>query len=108
MSEPHEPPREWMTMHDCRTTGITWMAVRGDSPYVIMARAGHADLKMSQHYVNTAALIRRGYGTPLPPLPSSLLGSKRSDRSRTKATKVSRNAERSGGSAWESNPPAAP
>ncbi len=107
-SKPHEPPREWMTAHDCRTTGITWMAVRGDKPFMIMARAGHSDLKMSQHYVNNAALIRRGYGTPFPSLPSTLLGSKPSDQTRTTLTKVSQYVGQFGGSAWESNPPAAP
>jgi hypothetical protein len=35
-SKATEAPREWMTAHDCRTTCITWMAVRGYSPFVIM------------------------------------------------------------------------
>lgn len=69
-----DPPRSWMTMHDLRTTGITWMAVRGDSVLAVMARAGHSDIKMTQHYVAEAALLRRGYGTPFPPLPPSIVG----------------------------------
>lgn len=68
-----DPPREWMVMHGCRHTGVTWMAVRGDEPLMIMARAGHQDLKTTLGYVNRAALIRRGYGRPFPPLPAALV-----------------------------------
>lgn len=70
-----DPPREWMRMHDLRTTGVTWMAVRGDEPMVIMARAGHADLKTTLGYVSRAALVRRGYGSVFPELPACLLES---------------------------------
>lgn len=68
-----DPPREWMRMHDLRTTGVTWMAVRGDEPMVIMARAGHADLKTTLGYVSRSALVRRGYGAVFPALPKGLL-----------------------------------
>jgi len=68
-----KPPREWMVMHGCRHTGVTWMAVRGDEPLMIMARAGHADIKTTLSYVNRAALIRKAYGTPFPSLPKALL-----------------------------------
>lgn len=69
-----DPPREWMTMHDLRTTGITWMAVQGQRPpFEIMARAGHRQLQQTQGYIDRASLIRRGYGQPFPPLPASLL-----------------------------------
>lgn len=67
-----EPPRDWMRMHGLRHTGITWMAVRGDEPLVIMARAGHEDMQTTLGYVSRAALVRRGYGSPFPPLPASL------------------------------------
>lgn len=71
-----DPPREWMTMHDCRTTGITWMAVEGKrQPFEIMARAGHRTLEQTQAYIDRASLIRRNYGKPFPPLPESLLSS---------------------------------
>lgn len=66
--------RDWMTMHDCRTTGITWMAVRGDEPFVVMARAGHHDLKMTMHYIHFGAVVRRDYGEVFPALPEALLG----------------------------------
>lgn len=70
-----DPPREWMTMHDLRTTGITWMAVRGDHLLVIKTRAGHSDSKMTEHYIDQAAVLRKGrYGAPFPPLPVCLLG----------------------------------
>lgn len=68
-----DPPREWLTAHDLRTTGITWMAVRGDPPLVIMARAGHATVEQTRGYVDAASLVRRGYGAVFPPLPAALL-----------------------------------
>lgn len=68
-----DPPREWMRMHDLRTTGVTWMAVRGDEPMMIMARAGHADLKTTLGYVSRSALVRRGYGAVFPEIPAELL-----------------------------------
>lgn len=68
-----DPPREAMRMHDCRTTGITWMAVRRDEPMVMMARAGHRSLKQTQEYVDVASVLRRGYGEVFPPLPHALL-----------------------------------
>jgi len=66
------PPRDWLRMHDCRTTGVTWMAVRGDQPMVIMARAGHEDMKTTLGYVSRAALAGQSYGRPFPPLPKVL------------------------------------
>lgn len=70
-----DPPREWMTMHDLRTTGITWMAVRGDPLLVVKARAGHSDTKMTEHYIHTASVLNKArYGQPFPPLPRGLLG----------------------------------
>lgn len=73
-NESKDPPREWMTMHDCRTTGITWMAVEGKrQPFEIMARAGHRSLEQTQGYIDGASLIRRNYGKPFPPLPAGLL-----------------------------------
>lgn len=71
-----KPPRDWMTLHDLRTTGISWMAARGDDAFTIVARAGHSDIKMTHHYVKIAAVLRRTYGKGdvFPPLPASLLG----------------------------------
>jgi len=70
----NDPPREWMTLHDLRTTGITWMAVQGQRPpFEIMARAGHRQLAQTQGYIDRASLIRRGYGQTFPTLPTSLL-----------------------------------
>lgn len=72
-----DPPREWMRMHDLRTTGITWMAVRGGDPLTIMARAGHHDMETTLGYVSQAALVRRGYGQVFPELPAELVESSR-------------------------------
>lgn len=72
-----DPPREWMRMHDLRTSGITWMAVRGGEPLTIMARAGHHDIETTLGYISQAALVRRGYGEPFPELPAALIESSR-------------------------------
>lgn len=70
-----KPPREWMTLHDLRTTGITWMAVRRDDLPSMQARAGHSTLEMTQHYINMAAVLRRSdYGEPFPELPHAVIG----------------------------------
>lgn len=37
----NDATRKWMTFHDLRATGLTWMAVRGDDPLRIKHRAGH-------------------------------------------------------------------
>jgi hypothetical protein len=69
------PPREWMTLHDLRTTGITWMAVRGDPLLIVKTRAGHSDTKMTEHYISLAAVMRKqDYGEPFPLLPRALVG----------------------------------
>lgn len=75
-----KPPREWMTLHDLRTTGITWMAVRGDAILIVKARAGHSDSKMTEHYINLAAVMRKqDYGEPFPRLPRAVIGGSGSD-----------------------------
>jgi integrase len=75
-SEKGEPAREWMEAHDLRTTGITWMAARGDSVLTIVARAGHSDLETTEHYVRKAALLRRTFKRQevFPALPKALFG----------------------------------
>ena len=73
-----DPPRLWMTMHDLRTTGITWMAVRGDEPLRIMARAGHGEMASTLGYVSRAALVGQAYGAPFPELPADLQSATRS------------------------------
>ena len=70
-----DPPREWMTLHDLRTTGITWMAVRGDDLLVMKTRAGHSDVKMTEHYIHVASVLNKArYGQPFPALPACLTG----------------------------------
>jgi integrase len=62
-----------LRFHDLRATGITYMAMRGDTDNMIRERAGHSDFKTTQIY------IRRGHqalgasiGDPFAPLPESL------------------------------------
>lgn len=64
-----------MRFHDLRATGITYLALRGDSDNTVRDRAGHDDFKTTQEY------IRRGQhaagadiGDPFAALPTQLLG----------------------------------
>jgi integrase len=59
--------------HDLRSTGITWMAVRGDDPLRIQQRAGHTSFKTTQLYINEAEILREGFGSPFAVLPDGLL-----------------------------------
>jgi hypothetical protein len=62
-----------------RDTGITWRAMRGDSPIKIMRAAGHRDIKTTMRYVVEA----EGLGASadaFPPLPPSLFKPPRSAR----------------------------
>jgi integrase len=65
--------RTKMTGHCLRDTGLTHMAVRGDSPIVIQWRGGHTDYKQTQDYVNRGRVEARRIGDPLPPVPTDLL-----------------------------------
>lgn len=49
---------KWITFHDLRATGITWMAVRGDDPLKIKQRAGHASLSTTEGYIRLAEELR--------------------------------------------------
>jgi integrase len=67
--------RKPITFHDLRATGITWMAVRGDDPLTIMARAGHVEFKTTLGYIREAENLSAGFGDVFPALPESLLSS---------------------------------
>ncbi len=66
--------RTKMTFHCLRDTGLTHMAVRGDSPIAIQWRAGHTDFKMTQGYIDRGRVEARRIGAPLPPLPTEIFG----------------------------------
>lgn len=74
-AELHEstPTRKAMTWHDLRSTGITWMAVRGDEPLKIQQRAGHTDFQTTQGYIREAEAVRHGFDVVCPELPVSQL-----------------------------------
>ncbi len=61
--------------HDTRSTGITWMALRGDHVTTIMERVGHRDYATTQAYIRQADALRGRVGEPFPPLPECLLDS---------------------------------
>ena len=67
-----------ITFHDLRSTGCTWMAIRGDDPLKIQQRAGHTDFKTTQGYIRVAELLRDGFGSVFPALPPELF-ERRSD-----------------------------
>jgi integrase len=69
-AELHEATRtrKAMTFHDCRSTGITWAAIRGDEPLRIMQRAGHKSMSTTMGYIRTAEALRAGFGEPFPDL----------------------------------------
>ncbi|MRG98549.1 tyrosine-type recombinase/integrase [Polyangium spumosum] len=62
-----------MTFHDLRATGITWMAMRGDTPHVIMQRAGHQNFNSTLVYIREGEALRGNVGEVFPPLPACLL-----------------------------------
>ncbi|MGZ6091230.1 MAG: tyrosine-type recombinase/integrase [Polyangiales bacterium] len=68
------PTRRWITFHDLRATGITWMAVRGDDPLKIRQRVGHEHLATTERYIRVAEEVRSGFGDTFPELPRGLAG----------------------------------
>lgn len=56
-----------ITFHDLRATGITWLAIRGDSMISIRDRAGHTDVDQTDAYVRRASLAG-AVGEPFPSL----------------------------------------
>jgi len=69
----NDATRKWMTFHDLRATGLTWMAVRGDDPLKIKHRAGHKTFATTERYIRTAEELREGFGSVFPELPRSLV-----------------------------------
>jgi integrase len=70
----HDPLQRAIVFHDLRDTGLTHMAVRGDSPILIQWAGGHTDFKTTQGYIARGQTERRRIGEPLPPLPPTLQG----------------------------------
>jgi hypothetical protein len=62
-----------MVFHCLRDSGLTHMAVRGDSPIVIQWRGGHTDSKTTQGYIDRGRVEARRIGEALPPLPPELI-----------------------------------
>jgi integrase len=67
-----DPLQRAITLHDLRDTGLTHMAVRGDSPIAIQWAGGHTDFKTTQGYLDRGRVERQRIGSPLPPLPDDL------------------------------------
>ena len=71
----HDAYRKNLTFHDLRGTAATWMALRGDGPFVIQQRLGHKDPNTTYLYIREAEAVGEGadIGEPFPPLPRRLL-----------------------------------
>lgn len=66
--------RRPLTFHDLRATGITWLAMRGESGPNIMERVGHLHLTTTERYIRRGRLLARASGERVfPPLPPGLL-----------------------------------
>lgn len=71
-SDDHRRP---LTVHDLRATGITWQAMRGDSPADISERVGHLHLATTERYMRRGRLLAVASGERVfPRLPDCLLG----------------------------------
>jgi hypothetical protein len=75
------PTRRKLRFHDTRSTGLTWLAVRGDNPHQIQQRAGHRATplsvgQMTQKYIRTAEELQAGFGEPFPVLPLAVVSPK--------------------------------
>jgi integrase len=69
--------RRPITFHDLRATGITWMAMRGDSPMAISERVGHLHLATTEQYMRRGRLMALARGEMVfPELPRCLFGEK--------------------------------
>ncbi|MGE5783493.1 MAG: tyrosine-type recombinase/integrase [Myxococcales bacterium] len=71
------PSIKRLRFHDLRSTGVTWMAVRGDEPLRIQQRAGHTDFNTTQGYIREAEVLREGFGRPFPEIPEALIRNSR-------------------------------
>jgi hypothetical protein len=67
--------RKRLRFHDLRSTGLTWLAIRGDDVLKLQQRAGHSSFEMTQKYIRTAEAVGEVIGNVFPPLPAALLGS---------------------------------
>lgn len=67
-----DPLVRGITFHDLRDTGLTHMAVRGDSPIAIQWAGGHTDFKTTQGYIDRGRVEAKRIGDPLPPLPRTI------------------------------------
>lgn len=71
----NDKTRKWMTFHDLRSTGLTWMAIRGDEPLAIKQRAGHRSFDTTLGYIREAVPLREGFGDVFPALPTEIISS---------------------------------
>jgi hypothetical protein len=54
------------------TTGLTWLAMRGDNPLTIRYRAGHANFRTTEGYIRRGRNAQR-LGDPFPVLPANVV-----------------------------------
>lgn len=61
-----------LRFHDLRSSGLTWLAIRGDDPLKIQQRAGHSTFTTTQKYIRAAEAVGTAIGKVFPPLPESI------------------------------------
>lgn len=72
--------------HDLRATGITFMAIRGDSDHDVRERAGHSDFETTLLYIRRGHLASKTIGEPYAPLPAELIGDNESSLSASQSS----------------------
>lgn len=60
-------------LHELRSTGTTWLSVRGDEPLRIQQRAGHTDLQTTLGYIREVEVFHDGFGRSFPERPECIL-----------------------------------
>ncbi len=67
------PTVKRITLHDLRSTGITWRCLRKDYGPEIQQAAGHEKYDTTDGYIRTARVYQGRVGEPFPPLPESVI-----------------------------------
>jgi integrase len=62
-----------ITFHDCRSSGATWLAIRGTAPQMIMALCGHENMETTLGYIRLAAVLAESPSTVFPPIPPAVV-----------------------------------
>lgn len=62
-----------ITWHDLRATAATWLAIRGEAPQDIMAKAGHENMETTMCYIRLAAVLHADKSSVFPNIPAHVV-----------------------------------